>query len=92
MAISSISELEAVLSQTLLKIDKVVFERVTAPELSTARRDLQRVLDGASKDGALKERASLLERAAATVRKEIPADQDLHAALWDCIDYVEDQC
>jgi hypothetical protein len=89
MAIQSVSEFEAVLSQTLFNIDKVIYERGEPPKLKDARRTMQIVLDSAQDKAKLKAMKERLSAAVEVVRLEIPDNEKLHESLWDLVDFLD---
>ena len=89
MAILSASELEAVLTNVLLTIEKVIAERGSAPKLEGARDDLTRAMTQARVPAKLKALRAQLDTAADIVQTEIPNDGKLLDSMWDILDYVD---
>jgi hypothetical protein len=87
--ITSASELEAVLGQILIKIDKVLYERGEVASLKEARRLVDATLQGARDRARLKALRQSLEAASETLRKEIARDDALRDDMWDCLDYID---
>lgn len=89
MAILSASELEAVLTNVLLTIERVITERGSAPKLEGARDDLTRAMAVARVAPKLKALRPQLDKAADVVQAEIPDDGKLLDSMWDILDYVD---
>lgn len=89
MAIQSISEFEAILSRIMMKIDKELVVRTSAPKLEEARRTVERANHLARDAAKLKAFKNELLSAGDTLREEIPRDQELGEMTWDLIDYID---
>jgi hypothetical protein len=92
VAISSASEFEAVLSQAILSIEKVLFARGDPPVLKQAKRDIEKVLSFSREPEKLKQHIKTLNEAIEVIGKEIKDDEALRNSLWDCSDYVDFGC
>jgi hypothetical protein len=91
MAITTASEFEAILSRILMKIDKELVERRSAPRLEEARRTIDKAQAIARDATKLRAYKALLLTAGETVREEIPRDHELGEMTWDLIDYIDYQ-
>ena len=92
MALSNISEFEAVLGQILVKLDKILYERNDPPKLKQARRDLDRILSDSRDSAKLKGHSKLLTEVSEVIRVEIAEDEVMRNDLWDLSDYIDFNC
>lgn len=90
--ITSASELEAILDQSLIRIDKFLYERGEIPKVDSARRTLERVRSEARDSAKLKSLRAAFSEAAEVLRAEIARDEDLRNDLWDVLDYIDYRC
>ena len=89
MPISSASEFEAVASQAVIKISKVLYERGDVPPLKKARRELKSIAALAREGEQLKAKRDSLQAIAETIRLNITRDEDLLNDMWDLLDYID---
>jgi hypothetical protein len=92
LPIESASEFEAVLGQSLIKIDKFMYERGKSPLLEDARRTLEKVMATARNGEQLKLLRDQLSEAAEVLRNLITRDEDLRNDLWDAMDFIDFRC
>jgi hypothetical protein len=92
VAILSVSEFEAVVSQAIIKIDKHMVANGESPMLKQAKRDLQKVETAARDSGKLKALRDKLDATSDVVRVQISADEQLRNDLWDLVDYIDYRC
>jgi len=92
MAITSVSEFEAVAGQAIIKIDKAMYERGEVPALKEARRTLETIVSRAREPERLKQMRDVLESTTDVLRAEISHDTALHDDLWDLVDFVDYRC
>jgi hypothetical protein len=92
LPIESASEFEAVLGQSLIKIDKFMYERGKSPLLEDARRTLEKVMASARNGEQLKLLRDQLSEAAEVLRNLITRDEDLRNDLWDAMDFIDFRC
>ncbi len=89
MAILSVSEFEAVINQVVMRLEKILSERGSAPPVEAGIRDLRRVFTAARQPGKLKPLRSILDEVSELVTREIPSDTAVLEQLWDLADYVD---
>jgi hypothetical protein len=89
MPITTATEFEAILSRILLKIDKELVERRSAPRLEDARRTIDKAQPIARKPDELRRYKAQLTTAGEVLREEIPRDHELGEMTWDLIDYID---
>ncbi len=92
MAINSVSEFEAVLSQAQIKIQKAIVQRGEIPALKKALRMLEKIEALAREPEKLKPLRDDLEATGEVLRREIGHDEKLRNDTWDLTDYIDFRC
>lgn len=89
MPIANISEFEAVIGQSLVKIDKAMYQLGETPQLKECRRDLARLEEIARDEKAVKGMRERVAQIAETLRGQLSRDEDLHNDMWDVLDFID---
>jgi len=92
VAISSVSEFEAVIGQAQIKIQKALYARGEVPSLKKALRTLEKIEALAREPEKLKALRDKLEAVSETIRVEISQDEKLRNDMWDLTDYIDFNC
>lgn len=89
MAITSVSEFEAIVTRVRLRIEKELVVRPNHSTLEAARRVFERAGTLARTPDKLKAFRDELDAAGETLRAEITPDEQLADLTWDVIDFID---
>ena len=89
MPIMSVSEFEAVVSQAINKVQRVMHATGEDPALKEVVRDLESINTVARDPERLKPMRDKLDRAAEVIRVKLPRHDDLRNDMWDCLDFID---
>jgi hypothetical protein len=89
VAIQSTSELEAVISRVIVKVEKHISERGSWPALEEAKRTFEQVRAVTRQGPKLKALREKLRAASEVVGTELPLESSLHEDAWDVEDYID---
>ena len=92
MAITSVSEFEAVIGQAIIKIGRVLDELGDDPALKQVRRDLRSMAAVAREPAELKALRDKLDAGSEVIRVKMKRHEDLHNDMWDCLDFIDFRC
>jgi hypothetical protein len=87
--IQNVRELETVVREVIIGLDKHIFARVNDDKLEAARRQLIAVRDALKRDKELSERQLQTLNQTTTSLREALNDDRLNDLLWDVTDFLE---
>ena len=89
--ITSVLEFEAIIDQSILKLDKFLYERHRDPAVADARRTLGKIRALSKESDKVKAQRDALQKVADTVSEKV-SDDELQSDMWDLLDYVDYRC